>query len=295
MTYIINKTDGTELIELGDEVIDTETLSNIGLIGRLTPNYGKTQSDNFVHLVENFANIDFPKDPLIGQLCYKRLSLEEDNFQGDLYLCVNNISENEEERWKKLPLVFVGDSYPEELDPSTGDLWYDTNEHTFKIYDETMKQWMRVGPDNISDTKEIIEEQELTFETSTTDAILYDFHPSSDNKYLDVLEQRNPNIAYLITIDLIGRETLESQIMNNCYVSGWKIQLIVNYYKKNATTPVVEIIDKPDYELIGTNNRDWNVKAYVNGTKLKLKIDSKPLDSSRKVKWKIKMNMLKVS
>jgi len=299
MTYIINKTDGTELIKGGleDEVIDTETLSGIGLIGRLTPNYGKTQSDNFVHLVENFSNIEFPKNPLIGQICYKRLSLEEDNFQGDLYVCVNNVSENDDDRWKKLPLVFVGDEYPSNLDPSTGDLWYDTNYHIFKVYDEVMKTWMEIGPDNISNIKTVISETTLDSDTSETDLILYGFDPGDG--YLDILEKQKPDIGYLITISAIGREVVKSTVtspyMNSCSISGWKIQLIVNYYRKNARTPVVEIIDKPDYELIGTNNKEWSVKAFVEETKLKLKIKSQPSNANNNVKWKIKMDMIKVS
>ena len=88
MTYTIRHADNSKLIELESEIIDTETVSGIGLIGYLTPNYGETQSNNFVHLVENFANYTFPENPLKGQLFYKLSS----NTDGSLYLCVSNVN-----------------------------------------------------------------------------------------------------------------------------------------------------------------------------------------------------------
>ena len=63
MTYNITKTNGTIVKELGENIIDFDTISYIGLIGKLSPNYGETQSNNFIHLAENFANATAPENP----------------------------------------------------------------------------------------------------------------------------------------------------------------------------------------------------------------------------------------
>ena len=65
MSYIINKTDGTALSttnisagKLLDGTVDTDT--GLSLIGRNYPNYGDAQNENFVRLLENFADVNPP-------------------------------------------------------------------------------------------------------------------------------------------------------------------------------------------------------------------------------------------
>jgi hypothetical protein len=68
MSYIINKTDGTTLVTLDPGVLDQST--SLYLIGKNYPNYGELQQENFVRLLENFANTTEPNAPLVGQLWY---------------------------------------------------------------------------------------------------------------------------------------------------------------------------------------------------------------------------------
>lgn len=65
MSYIINKTDGTALstaIITNGKLLDGTVDTSIGLslIGRNYPNYGQIQNENFVHLLENFADANPP-------------------------------------------------------------------------------------------------------------------------------------------------------------------------------------------------------------------------------------------
>lgn len=69
MSYIINKTDGTVLTEVVDGTID-QTATDITLIGKNAVSYGEFFNENFVHVLENFANINSPPNPIIGQLWY---------------------------------------------------------------------------------------------------------------------------------------------------------------------------------------------------------------------------------
>lgn len=294
MSYNIRKTDDELLISLGEEVIDTETVSGIGLIGRLTPNYGETQSNNFIHILENFASTKFPKNPLVGQLCYKKNRTNDK--EGSLYVCVNNIDGlSDSVRWKKVPSVIVADRISETAVLDTGDMWYDTKEKAFKIYDAELGEWLSVGPDNFNYTDEIIDV------VSSDDEIVYlgnyDFN-GNHNKY---------NSSYLITAKIVAKEVPQvlDTPLSNSFTTAWIFNLLVSSRLVDSTSPIVcDIIDEPDYQLIGTNVTDelWSVEPTLiddetglKTTVLRFKCKGKPKNSSNKISWTIKMDILKVN
>jgi hypothetical protein len=71
MSYQILKTNGDQLIQGGliDGAIN-QTATDITLIGQNATGYGLFINDNFVHLLENFANTSEPPQPIQGQLWY---------------------------------------------------------------------------------------------------------------------------------------------------------------------------------------------------------------------------------
>lgn len=69
MSYQINKTDGTLLVDLADGQLDSNT-TDISLIGRNYRGFGEAFNENFIALLENFANQSAPVNPLKGQLWY---------------------------------------------------------------------------------------------------------------------------------------------------------------------------------------------------------------------------------
>ena len=69
MAYTIVKSDGTVLTTISDGTINT-TSTSLGLPGRNYAGYGQQIDTNFVHQVENFADIVPPPNPLTGQLWY---------------------------------------------------------------------------------------------------------------------------------------------------------------------------------------------------------------------------------
>lgn len=68
MPYYVNKTDGTAILVL-DGTKDT-TSTSLTLLGRLSTNYGENQNENFVRLLENFANDTSPSNPITGQIWF---------------------------------------------------------------------------------------------------------------------------------------------------------------------------------------------------------------------------------
>jgi hypothetical protein len=69
MPYTINKTNGTILTDVLDNNVDRTTI-DVALVGKNTPNYGEYFNENFVKILENFANSEQPRNPLKGQLWY---------------------------------------------------------------------------------------------------------------------------------------------------------------------------------------------------------------------------------
>jgi hypothetical protein len=129
MAYIINKFSGEQLIVLEDGTIDTST--SLGLVGRNYVGYGETQNENFVFLLENFANNDPPQRPLAGQIWF-----DTDTKLANIYDGAN---------WNPIGVKI---SETEPVDPNAGSLWLDTTSDQLKIYNGT--EWGIVGPEAAS-------------------------------------------------------------------------------------------------------------------------------------------------
>lgn len=69
MSYIINNSRGEIIAVIPDGVVNTSA-TNLALIGQAVKNYGTYQNENYLYLLENFANGDPPTTPILGQLWY---------------------------------------------------------------------------------------------------------------------------------------------------------------------------------------------------------------------------------
>ena len=118
MSYTLNKTDGTVLTELIDGTLDSST-TDLTLIGRNSIGFGEAVNENFIKLLENFANADAPELPINGQLWY-------DTVESRLKVFDNNI-------WKSAGGPSIRTDAP--LGVVEGDLWYDEANKQLKIYD----------------------------------------------------------------------------------------------------------------------------------------------------------------
>jgi hypothetical protein len=132
MTYPINKTDGTLLVNLQDGTRDTGT--GLTLIGRNFPNYGELQNENFVKLLENFASSIPPTEssvaltPLAGTLWWDTGTQRLKVYNGTNFTSVS---------------ALVG-SATAPTASSTGDLWWDTTNNQLKAWNGSI--WQLIGP-----------------------------------------------------------------------------------------------------------------------------------------------------
>jgi hypothetical protein len=128
MAYSINKTDGTILATVADGQIDNFS-SGLTLIGKNYSGFGESLNENFVKLLENFANNNSPVNPIRGQIWFDT---------GDLKLKVYNGIE-----FVPVSSATISNSQP--FDLGVGDLWFNNVDKQLYFYDGV--QSILLGPD----------------------------------------------------------------------------------------------------------------------------------------------------
>lgn len=128
MSYNLNKTDGSLLVELVDGRLDNTT-TDISLIGKNYKGFGEFLNENFIALLENFANTAPPSKPIKGQVWY-------DTSEGRLKV-YDGIT------FKSTDSTIFSSSQPTNL--TQGDIWIDGTNNQMYFWDGT--QLVLVGPE----------------------------------------------------------------------------------------------------------------------------------------------------
>ena len=133
MTYTVKRTNGLNPIVIADNTIDNST--SITLVGRNWSNYGSLLDQNFLQMLENFANTTPPANPIAGQLYYDTSLRKLQVFDS----VINN--------FKSIVSVFSSSNAPINT-PLEGDLWLDTAitaNPVLKCYTNS-QGWVVIGP-----------------------------------------------------------------------------------------------------------------------------------------------------
>lgn len=132
MAYEIRFTDqankGTIIVE--DNTINNDT--SLSLPGRNTTAYGSSIAENFLHLLENFANTVEPVNPVEGQLWY-------DTTSG-----INQLKLYDGTTWIAAGGLKKAQNEPDAANSVVGDLWVDTDNQQLYLF--TGSGWILVGP-----------------------------------------------------------------------------------------------------------------------------------------------------
>ena len=126
MAYTVNKTDGSVLTTVADSTLDTTT--DLTLIGKNYAGYGEIQNENFVFLLENFANTTAPSSPLAGELWW-----DTGNSVLKVYTGTT---------WKGAGGLTQQATAP--ASPAEGELWFDTVNDQLFAWDGAT--WILIGP-----------------------------------------------------------------------------------------------------------------------------------------------------
>jgi len=159
MAYEIRYTDtvnkGTIIVE--DGTLNTET--SLTLPGRSVTSYGQAVSENFLHLLENFANSTAPDRPVEGQVWY-------DTTEG-----VDQLKVYDGTNWVAAGGLKKASSEPAVANSTAGELWVNTESQQLYLFTGT--SWVLVGPD-FSDglltgaqAEEIVGTDDLTYNVLT--------------------------------------------------------------------------------------------------------------------------------
>ena len=129
MAYNITLTNGEPLVTISDGTIDVN-FTSLSLVGKNYAGYGQLVNENFVHLLENFANPDEPTNALTGQIWYDT-NTESLKVRSSL------------DGWKTVGSTLgSGPSAP--TGPSVGEAWWDTIRE--QLYVWTGTEWKLIGP-----------------------------------------------------------------------------------------------------------------------------------------------------
>ena len=134
MAYILNKTNGVIVATVQDAVLDSNSTS-LTFIGRNYAGYGEIQNENFIKLLENFANIIAPPSPIEGQLWFDTSNQNLNIYDGD--------------SWKSLAISSVTIDSSQPSNPKLGDLWYNALSQQLYVFNGSI--FSLIGPPSSAD------------------------------------------------------------------------------------------------------------------------------------------------
>jgi hypothetical protein len=126
MAYEVNKFNSVFLTSVADGTIDTTT--DLRLVGKNYAGYGEVQNENFVHLLENFANTTAPPKSITGQIWFDTAAKKLKFYDGT--------------RFKVAGGAEASASAPSGL--VAGDFWWDTLAK--QLYTYTGNDFTLIGP-----------------------------------------------------------------------------------------------------------------------------------------------------
>lgn len=262
MAYILNKSDGSVLITLQDGVLDTTT--SLGLVGRNYTGYGEVQNENFIFLLENFADSEPPARPIKGQAWFDTTNLKLNVYTG--------------EDWVPVGTASVSNTQPVSV---LGSFW--VKESTNQLYVYTPTGWSLIGPEALEGFgKTRLEAKVLKDTNNINHAVLVavvnnisEYIISSEaftiaetdrfSGFIDLSKGITLSPTSVISGRLIGNADSATKLQTTRFINGVPFDGTSNITLTSSTT---KILSKGDY-IVGENfdgsmATSWSVDASPN-------------------------------
>lgn len=126
MAYRVDRYNGTFLVSVEDGTVDTTT--DLRFLGKNYAGYGEVQNENFLHLLENFANTTAPPKAISGQIWFDSGTKKLKFYDGSKFRTAGGAE--------------IGSTPPSGL--TTGDFWFDTSAD--QLYTWNGSDYVLVGP-----------------------------------------------------------------------------------------------------------------------------------------------------
>ena len=164
MAYQVDKFNGTFLVSVEDGTIDTTT--DLRFLGKNYAGYGEVQNENFLHLLENFANTSAPPRAVLGQVWYDSTNKKIKFYDGSRFRTAGGSE--------------VSATAPSGL--VAGDFWLDTT--TEQLYVSNGTSFVLVGPQIAEDPGATAVEVVVVKDVSNVNHTIIKFTVSSDTQYI---------------------------------------------------------------------------------------------------------------
>lgn len=128
MSYQLDRFNGTFLVNVNDGSIETNS-TDIRFVGKNYAGYGEVQNENFLHLLESFANTTPPPRAISGQIWYDSLNKKLRYYDGARFRLAGGAE--------------TGTIAPSGL--VEGEFWFDTSSK--QLYTWSGTEFVLIGPE----------------------------------------------------------------------------------------------------------------------------------------------------
>jgi hypothetical protein len=132
MAYQLDRFNGTFLVNVDDGSIESNS-TDLRFVGKNYAGYGEVQNENFLHMLENFANTTPPPKVISGQIWYDSANKKLKFYDGSRFRVAGGSE--------------IGTTAPAGL--AIGEFWFDTSAK--QLYTWTGTDFVLIGPETSPD------------------------------------------------------------------------------------------------------------------------------------------------
>lgn len=290
MAYEVNRTNPSN-IPINVEISTTKKQLGLTWVGQYYSRYGEVQSENFLRLLENFANDEEPNTSddaghaiknVLGQLWYH--TNDGSNNSGKTLKVYDDNRYNGTKGWKRLEPIVSNNTPTNHTD---GELWYQPSTNTFKM--SRGSRWEDITVLMANDSKKLDGLTSDQFIRSDIDDTVYgvlrtnEIKPDRHREY-DLGKPANRwDVIYGVTLDINNSHEIMPE-----YTDSYDIGATESRWREGFFT-VLDSINYRDISpladntfAIGNATKKWR-NAHITTVNVEKMSTFEPIDTSRTI------------